>query len=183
MKTQIFNITAAALLSLGMLFGSASAQAANSPLDLIFGSSSASGPSKADDSYLVLSAAAYHFKNFNERNLFTPGIGWEYSPSSKIGWHAGTLSDSFGYQAVYGGINYATKPMFYSRVRFILGATVLHKQYKINSDAETRIVPLPAMEIKMTKRSVLNLSGSPQVDYANQKNNGVLFVQFKLQLR
>ena len=166
-----------------MVFGSTAAHADTSALSSIFGTSDSSGErSKADDSFLVVSAAAYHFKNFDERNLFTPGIGWEYSPSSKIGWHVGTLSDSFGYQAMYGGINYATKPMLYGKVRFILGATILHKQYKIDSDAETRIVPLPAMEFKLTKRSVLNLSGSPQIDYANQTNNGVLFVQFKLQL-
>lgn len=163
MKTQIFNIAAVAVLALSSLFTSASAT--------------------ADDSYLVVSTAAYHFENFDERNAFTPGLGWEYSPSSKIGWHAGTLSDSFGYQALYGGINYATKPRFYGKVRFLIGATVLHKQYKKNADPETKIVPLPAMEIKLTKRSVLNLSGSPQVDYGNHRNNGVLFFQFKLNLR
>lgn len=163
MKTQIFKITAAAVLLLGMMLGSASA--------------------KADDGYLVLSTAAYHFKNFDERNAFTPGVGWEYSPSGKIGWHVGTLSDSFGYQAKYGGINYATRPMIYGKVRFLIGATLLHKQYKKNAEPETKIVPLPAMEIKLTKSSVLNLSGSPQVDYGDHRNNAVLFFQFKLQLR
>ena len=64
------------------------------------------GPSaQADDGYLVLNTVALHFKNADERNAFTPGIGWEYSPSSKIGFHVGTLSDSFGYQAAYGGLN------------------------------------------------------------------------------
>jgi len=163
MKTQIFKISAVLVLTFGMIFGSAAA--------------------KADDGYLVLSTAAYHFKNFNERNAFTPGIGWEYSPSAKIGWHVGTLSDSFGYQAKYGGINYATKPKFFGKVRFLIGATLLHKQYKKNAEAETKIVPLPAMEIKLSKSSVLNLSGSPQVDYGNHRNNAVLFFQFKLQLR
>lgn len=43
MKTQIFKITAAVLL-LSMMSGSAS--------------------DKTDDGYLVLSTAAYHFKNF-----------------------------------------------------------------------------------------------------------------------
>jgi len=96
--------------------------------------------------FLVVSAGAYHFDNFDERNAFTPGIGWEYSPSKKLGWHAGTLSDSFGYQALYAGVNYATKPMFYGKVR----------------------------------RSVLNISGSPQIDYGKHRNNAVLFFQFKL---
>ena len=182
MKTQIFNIAAVTLLALSMLFASSAAQANSDTVGLIFGNSADSDSAKSKDGYLVISAGAYHFKNFDERNAFTPGIGWEYSPSNKIGWHLGTVSDSFGYQAKYGGINYATKRMVYGKVRFILGATVLHKRFSINSGPETRIVPLPAMEIKMSKRSVLNLSGSPQIDYANQKNNGVLFVQFKLQL-
>ena len=130
--------------------------------------------------YLVLSAGAYHFDNFDERNAFTPGIGWEYSPSSKIGWHAGTLSDSFGYQAVYAGVNYATKPVFYGKVRFLIGATALHKQYKEDAEPETKLVPLPAMEVKLSKSSVLNLSGSPQIDYGEHRSNAVLFFQFKL---
>lgn len=130
--------------------------------------------------YLVLSAGAYHFDNFDERNAFTPGIGWEYSPSSKIGWHAGTLSDSFGYQAVYAGLNYATKPMFYNKVRFLIGATALHKQYKENAEPETKVVPLPAMEVRMTDRAVLNISGSPQVDYGEHRSNAVLFFQVKV---
>ncbi len=130
--------------------------------------------------FLVVSAGAYHFDNFDERNAFTPGIGWEYSPSKKLGWHAGTLSDSFGYQALYAGVNYATKPMFYGKVRFLLGATALHKQYKEDEDPETKLVPLPAMEVKLTDRSVLNISGSPQIDYGKHRNNAVLFFQFKV---
>jgi len=132
--------------------------------------------------FLVVSAGAYHFDNFDERNAFTPGIGWEYSPSKKLGWHAGTLSDSFGYQAVYAGVNYATKPVFFGKVRFLLGATALHKQYKEDAEPETKLVPLPAMEVKLTKRSVLNISGSPQIDYGRHRNNAVLFFQFKLNM-
>ena len=185
MKTQIFNIAAVTLFALSMLFasGAAQAQANNDTVDLIFGDSSSSDSAKPKVGFLVISAGAYHFRNFDERNAFTPGIGWEYSPSNKIGWHVGTVSDSFGFQATYGGINYATRPVLAGKVRFILGATVLHKQFSINSGPETRIVPLPALEFKMSKRAVLNLSGSPQIDFANQRNNGVLFVQFKLRLR
>ena len=163
MKTQIFKFSIAIILALGVMAHSASA--------------------KADNGHLVVSAGAFHFKNFNERNAFTPGLGWEYSPTGKIGWHAGTVSDSFGYQAMYGGINYATKPMFYSRVRFLIGASVLHKQYKKNAEPETKIVPFPVMEVKLTRRSTINLSGSPQIDYGNHRNNAVLFLQFKLQLK
>ena len=83
MKTQIFKLIALTLFAVTTAFSTSSATA-------------------ADNDFLVLSASAYHFENFDERNAFTPGIGWEYSPSGKIGWHVGTLSDSFGYQAMYG---------------------------------------------------------------------------------
>ena len=163
MKTQIFKLVALTLFALGVTLSSAAAS--------------------TNDDYLVISAGAYHFEHFDERNAFTPGLGWEYSPSAKIGWHAGTLSDSFGYQAVYGGINYATRPTFYGKVRFLVGASVVHKQYKKNAEPETKILPIPAMEIRMSKRSVLNISGSPQVDIGDHRNNAVLFFQFKLNIR
>ena len=137
---------------------------------------------QAEDGYLVLNTIALHFKNADERNTFTPGIGWEYSPSSKVGFHVGTLSDSFGYQAAYGGLNYATQPMFADRVRFMLGATILHKQFRQDSEPETKLVPLPAMELGITKKAVLNISGSPQVDIGDQRNNAVVFFQLKLNL-
>lgn len=163
MKTQIFKLASVLLLAFGLLLGSASA--------------------KADNGFLVFNTVALHFKNFDDRNALTPGLGWEYSPSSKLGWHAGTLSDSFGYQSVYAGINYATKPKVFGKVRFLIGATVLHKQFKKNAEPETKLVPFPAMEVKLSRRSVLNLSGSPQVDYGDHRNNAVLFFQYKLQLR
>ncbi len=163
MKTQIFKIVTTVLLAFGSFTGSASA--------------------KADNSFLVLSTLALHFENFDERNAFTPGVGWEYSPSSKIGWHGGTLSDSFGFQSYYAGINYATRPLFASRVRFLIGASVVHKQFKKNGNPETKLLPFPAMEIKISKYAVLNFSGSPAVDFGNQRNNAVLFFQYKLQLR
>lgn len=144
----------------------------------IFGTTKA----HADNGHLVFNTVALHFENYDERNALTPGIGWEYSPSSKVGWHAGTLSDSFGYQSYYAGFNYATLPKFNGRVRFLLGGTVLHKQYKKNAEPETKLVPFPAVELKLTKRSTLNLSGSPQVDFGDHRNNAVLFFQFKLRL-
>jgi len=66
------------------------------------------------------------------------------------------------------------------RVRFILGATVLHKQFLINGEPDTKIVPLPAMELTLGKRAVLNISGSPEIDYGEHYNNAVVFMQFKL---
>ncbi|MFK7995361.1 MAG: hypothetical protein AB8B87_14565 [Granulosicoccus sp.] len=141
------------------------------------------GLAHADNGYLVINTLALHFENFDDRNAFTPGVGWEYSPSAKIGWHIGTLSDSFGYQSAYGGINYATKPKLNGKLRFMIGATILHKQFKKNGEPETKLVPLPAMEFRMSERTVLNLSGSPQVDFGDQKNNAVLFFQLKIAVR
>ena len=130
-------------------------------IGLLFGSAS----SKAEDGYLVLST-----------------MSLEYSPSSKVGWHAGTLSDSFGYQSYYGGLVYASKARVYGRLRFLLGASVVHKQFKKNGEPETKLLPFPALEIKLSKRSVVNITGSPAVDFADQKNNAVMFFQYKLQL-
>ena len=132
--------------------------------------------------YVVFNTFAWHFEMSDERNDFTPGIGLEYSPTNRIGFHAGTLSDSFGYQARYGGIHYSTPRFFNNRVRLMLGATALHKKYKIKDDPETKIVPLPALEFSITDRAVLNLSGSPDVDFGDISNNKVVWLQFKLGL-
>ncbi len=126
--------------------------------------------------------------NFTSRrkNLNITVLYWIISNHSRIRHRvksAGTLSDSFGYQAMYSGINYATKPTLYGKVRFLIGASLVHKQYKKNAEPETKLLPIPALEIKMSKRSVLNISGSPQVDYGNHRNNAVLFFQFKLNIR
>ena len=78
MKTQIFKLVALTLFALGFSLSRGVANAQDNP-----------------NNVLVISACAYHFENFYERNALTPGLGWEYSPSGKIGWHVGTLSDSF----------------------------------------------------------------------------------------
>ncbi len=149
----------------------------------LLGASFAASTAKADDGHLVLSAAAIHFKNFSDRNAFVPGIGWEYSPSGKIGFHVGTLSDSFGYQATYAGLNYGTRRFLNNRVRFLLGASAVHKQFHKNSDPELKIVPFPVMEVALSKRASLNITGSPEIDYAGSHSNAVMFFQFKMQLR
>ena len=140
----------------------------------------AASPAKADQ-FLVINTGAYHFKNQDERNAFTPGLGWEYSPSSKLGFHVGTLSDSFGYQATYAGLNWASRKLHMgpSHLRVILGATVVNKQFHVDSEPETKVLPLPAIELGLGKRAVLNISGSPELDFAGQKNNAVVFFQFK----
>ena len=134
------------------------------------------------DGYVVFNTFAWHFEMSDERNDFTPGIGLEYSPTNRIGFHAGTLSDSFGYQAKYGGVHYTSPRFFRNRMRVLLGATALHKQYKLLDDPETKIVPLPALEFSITDRAVLNLSGSPDVDFGDISNNKVVWLQFKLGL-
>lgn len=144
----------------------------------MFGASS----SHASNGFLVFNTFAYHFDNADERRDFTPGIGIEYSPTNRLGFHLGTLSDSFGYQAAYGGLNYATPRFFKNRVRLMITATALHKKYGINIEPETKIVPLPAIEFSFTERAVLNISGSPRVDYGNVSNNPVVWFQFKLGL-
>jgi len=138
---------------------------------------------QAADGHLVFNTAAIHFKNFSDRNAFVPGLGWEYSPSGKIGFHVGTLSDSFGAQATYLGVNYGTRRMLKNRVRFLLGATAVRKQYHKNKGLETKIVPFPVMEIALSKRVNLNVSGSPEIDYAGSHSNAVMFFQLKMQLR
>jgi len=144
-----------------------------------FGTSTA----HAADGHLVFNTAAFHFKNFEDRNAFVPGLGWEYSPTGKIGFHVGTLSDSFGAQASYFGFNYGTRRMLNNRIRFLVGATAVHKQFHKNKPLETKIVPFPVMEINFSKRASLNITGSPEIDYAGSHSNAVMFFQFKLQLQ
>lgn len=163
MKSRLLKLCAGAVIAAGMMIKPAFAN--------------------SNHGYLVFNTIALHFENFDERNTVTPGIGWEYSPSSKIGWHAGTFSDSFGFQSAYAGLNYATKPKFNGKLRFILGGTILRKQYKKNGGPETKLVPLPAMEYRLSRLAVINLSGSPQVDFGDHHNNAVVFFQLKLNLK
>lgn len=134
------------------------------------------------DDYFVLNTLAVHFENYKDRNAMVPGIGWERSPQRGLGWHVGTFSDSFGSQALYSGVNYSTPSarILTRDVRLLLGATILHKQYHENTDPETKVVPLPAMEVSLTDKVVLNISGSPEVDYNGSHSNAVMFFQIKM---
>ncbi len=138
----------------------------------------------ASDNYFVMSAVALHFAKSNERNAAVPGIGWEYSPSNSLGWHAGTFSDSFGSQATYAGLNYGTpKTQFLTRdIRFLIGATILRKQYHTNQELQTKVVPLPVLEVSLTKSTILNISGSPEVDYNGEHSNAVMYFQLKMDM-
>ncbi len=150
-------------------------------LSVLFMSSDA----MAKDGYLVINTLAWHFDNAEDRNAAVPGLGWEYSPSSGLGWHAGVFSDSFGSQAAYTGLNYASskKRILSRNVRFLIGATILHKQYHENTDQQTKVVPLPAVEISLSKNTVLNISGSPEVDYNGEHSNAVMFFQLKMNVK
>ena len=94
------------------------------------------------------------------------------------------MRDSFGFQARYFGLNYATRRFntFAGGLRFIVGVTALHKQFSPSGDPETRVVPLPVVELKMTEKFTLNLSGSPELDFQGQHTNGVLILQGKWNL-
>lgn len=153
-------------------------------LVLLFGLLTAASNAHAEDQYLTFNTYSHHFEKANERRNFTPGIGWEYSPSNRIGFHVGTVLDSFNYQAKYVGINWATPryKIFGGRVRFIVGLTALHKQFTPTSEPATKIVPLPVVEFRFSKRFVLNLSGSPEIDFNGHSNNAVLIFQGKLDL-
>ena len=77
-------------------------------LVLLFGLLGAANTAQAADQYLTFNTYSHHFEKRKERQNITPGIGWEYSPSKKLGFHVGTVRDSFNYQAKYVGINWAT---------------------------------------------------------------------------
>ena len=153
-------------------------------LVLLFGLLGAANTAQAADQYLTFNTYSHHFEKRKERQNITPGIGWEYSPSKKLGFHVGTVRDSFNYQAKYVGINWATPryKVFGGRVRFIVGLTALHKQFTPTSSPATKIVPLPVVEFKFNKRFVLNVSGSPEIDFNGHSNNAVLIFQGKLNL-
>ena len=76
------------------------------------------GIAKADNSFLVIDTLSLQFDDVNEKNAFTPGVGWERSPTSKVSRHAGTLADSFRLRPNYGGFNYATRRMLNGKLRF-----------------------------------------------------------------
>lgn len=142
------------------------------------------GKASASDNYFVMSAVALHFENSAERNTMVPGVGWEFSPSNNLGWHAGTFSDSFGSRATYAGINYGTpKARILTRdVRFLIGATVLRKQYHADKELQTKIIPFPVLEVSLTKSTILNISGSPEVDYNGEHSNAVMYFQLKMDI-
>ncbi len=135
--------------------------------------------------HIALQAVSLHFKKANQRQGIHPAIGYEYSPNHAFGWQAGFFKDSFGTRSAYVGINYSMPIIRIGRIpgRLILESNIVHKQFTKDSTAETHFVPMPVVELGLTKTVQVNITGSPQLDYYNGKHtNGVLVFQLKLDL-
>ncbi|HBS25640.1 MAG TPA: hypothetical protein DD827_00695 [Gammaproteobacteria bacterium] len=142
-------------------------------------------PAKADEAvqYISLQAVSLHFKKYKERQAVHPSLGYEYSRNRKLGWQAAWFKDSFGYQSGYMGVNYTAKQfkLLGMSVRLIGALNVVHKQFVKGGDGETKLVPIPIIELGIQKYISLNITGSPELDYANGKHtNGVVVMQLKL---
>lgn len=135
--------------------------------------------------YLVMEGVSYHFKKNEERNALNLGFGFESSPTNKIGWQFGTFQDSFHQSAAYAGINYALKPfsLFGQSARFIPSLNVMRKKFAKKEYVSTRVVPIPVLEVCIRGNVVLNVGGSPRLDYDGVSTNGVLFFSLKLPMR
>jgi len=135
--------------------------------------------------FVSLPSISYHFENFNDRKAFHPGIGYEYSPDHALGWQAALFQDSFGQNAQYIGANYSSKafPMFGLRMRVMGMLNIINKQFLKGQDVETRIIPMPIVEVKATQKLSFNITGTPQLDYSSQHHtNGVVLFQMKMAL-
>jgi hypothetical protein len=133
--------------------------------------------------FVSLPSLSYHFENFNDRKAFHPAIGYEYSPDHAVGWQAAFFQDSFGQDARYIGINYSSKgfALFGFRTRVMGVLNVMEKQYLKGKDLETRIIPMPILEVKASNKLSINVTGTPQLDYSDKHHtNGVILFQFKM---
>jgi len=133
--------------------------------------------------FISLPSVSYHFENFSDRKAFHPGIGYEYSPDHAMGWQAALFQDSFGQDARYIGVNYSSKafPLLGFRVRTMGVLNVMEKQYLKGQDIETRIIPMPILEVKATNKLSFNVTGTPQLDYSEKHHtNGVILFQLKM---
>jgi hypothetical protein len=58
---------------------------------------------------------------------------------------------------------------------------VMEKQYLKGKDLETRIIPMPILEVKASNKLSINVTGTPQLDYSDKHHtNGVILFQFKM---
>lgn len=142
-------------------------------------------PSKAApvDHHISLQSVSIHFKKSKERQAIHPGLGYEYSPYQSMGWQAGFFKDSFGYPSGYLGINYPVKKatVFGVPLRLIGVLNIVHKKFVKGGVGETKLVPFPIIETALRDNISLNLTGTPRLDYYdNKRTNGVLVMQLKI---
>lgn len=137
------------------------------------------------DQYLVLEGFSYHMKKSDERNALNLGLGIESSPTHKWGWQVGTFRDSFHQNASYAGLNYALKPfpLLGQKARFIPSLNVVRKKFAKTEYVRTRVIPLPTLEVCINGKMILNVSGSPALDYDQTRTNGVVFLSLKLPMQ
>ena len=136
-------------------------------------------------SHIALQAVSVHFKKANQRQAIHPAIGYEYSPTRAVGWQGGFFKDSFGTRSAYLGLNYSMGAFQIGHIpgRLILESNIVHKQFVKNGATETHFVPMPVLELGLTKTVGVNITGSPQLDYYNGNHtNGVIVFQLKLDL-
>lgn len=136
----------------------------------------------ADSSrYLAIQSFSLHFEKIKQRNGFNPTIGYEVTSTKRLGWQAGLFKDSFNYNSAYAGLNYAFDRFYVlgRPVRPLLSVNVIHKKFKKNGNGETKLVPIPVIEVNVFKKLNVNISGTPQIDSTKNHTNGVIFFQFK----
>ncbi len=147
--------------------------------------STSTGADEADDSmYVVFQTLTLHFDNFSERNGVNTTLGLERSPINQWGWQAGIFRDSFGRISGYAGLN---RSLYETRIRnrplrILLTANVVHKQFHKNKNRETKVIPLPTLELSATKALFINMGVVPETPDGRNHTNGLLFVQMKLKL-
>jgi hypothetical protein len=134
--------------------------------------------------YAVVQTLTVHFNNFSERNGINSTLGLENSPLGGWGWQAGIFRDSFGRVSGYAGINHSLwqTDLHDIPLRFLFTANVVHKQFHKNRQRETKLIPLPTLELSASRNWLVNLGIIPETPKGTNHTNGLLFLQIKLKL-
>ncbi len=106
------------------------------------------------------------------------------SPLSGLGWQVGLFRDSFEQLSGYAGLNYTLATYYRGNLQArLLGvANITYKQFHKGQDPETRLIPLPALELKTVGDVFVNLSVVPEIGGKKYHTNGLMYLQFKLKL-